>query len=169
MPRSKRPWKTFPLTGKSTPFSLVKQFDYVTLDTKWATLYNELDSFESITNKIVNIHLHGSLRESKWVLNSSNLGFYEALDLIRDRWKYSGLLTVEPEGKRDKSLFNNFVKAMRSLRTQLRANSAGIYFISWRTWDPNHARKSATKIFFANLTLPSVNEVSKLPPRHTVT
>ena len=102
---------------KHTPFSLVKQFDYVTLDTKWATLYNELDSFESIINKVVNIHLHGSLRESKWVLNSSNLGFYEALDLIRDRWKYSGLLTVEPEGKRDKSLFNSFVKAMRSLRT----------------------------------------------------
>lgn len=100
-----------------TPFSLAKQFDYVTLDTKWASLYNELDSFESITNKIVNIHLRGSLRESRWVLNSSNFGFYEALDLIRDRWKYSGLLTVEPEGKRNKSLFNSFVKAMWSLRT----------------------------------------------------
>jgi len=100
-----------------TPFSLVKQFDYVTLDTKWASLYNELDSFESIINKVVNIHLRGSLRECRWVLNSSNFGFYEALDLIRDRWEYSGLLTVEPEGKRDKSLFNSFVKAMRSLRT----------------------------------------------------
>jgi sugar phosphate isomerase/epimerase len=100
-----------------TPFSLVKQFDYVTLDTKWASLYNELDLFESIINKVVNVHLRGSLRECRWVLNSSNFGFYEALTLIRDRWEYSGLLTVEPEGKRDKSLFSSFVKAMRSLRT----------------------------------------------------
>jgi len=73
--------------------------------------------YESIINKVVNIHLRGSLRECRWVLNSSNFGFYEALDLIRDRWEYSGLLTVEPEGKKDKSLFNSFVKAMQSLRT----------------------------------------------------
>lgn len=100
-----------------TPFSLVKLFDYVTLDTKWASLYNELNMFESIISKVVNVHLRGSLREDRWFLNSSNFGFYEALDLIRNRWKYSGILTVEPEGKRDKSLFNSFVKAMRTLRT----------------------------------------------------
>lgn len=100
-----------------TPFSLVKLFDYVTLDTKWASLYNELNLFESIVSKVENVHLRGSLREDRWFLNSSNFGFYEALDLIRNRWKYSGLLTVEPEGKRNKSLFNSFVKAMLSLRT----------------------------------------------------
>jgi len=104
------------LTG-DTPFSLVKLFKYVTLDTKWASLYNELNLFESIISKIVNVHLRGSLREDRWFLNSSNFGFYDALDLIRDRWKYSGLLTVEPEGKRDLSLFNSFVKAMQSLKT----------------------------------------------------
>jgi len=49
--------------------------------------------------------------------SESNRALYEALDLIRDRWEYSGLLTVEPEGKRDKSLFSSFVKAMQSLRT----------------------------------------------------
>jgi len=100
-----------------TPFSLVELFDYVTLDIKWASLYNELNLFESIVSKVVNVHLRGSLREDRWFLNSSNLGFYEALDLIRNRWEYSGLLTVEPEGKRDMSLFHSFVKAMRSLRT----------------------------------------------------
>lgn len=100
-----------------TPFSLVKLFDYVTLDIKWASLYNELNLFESIVSKVVDVHLRGSLREDRWFLNSSNFGFYEALDLIRNRWKYSGLLTVEPEGKRDKSLFNSFVKAMQSLKT----------------------------------------------------
>ena len=99
-----------------TPFSLVKLFDYVTLDIKWASLYNELKKFESITDKIVNVHLRGSLAEDRWLLDSSNFGFYEALDTIRNKWNYSGLFTVEPEGKRDRSLFNSFVKAMQSLR-----------------------------------------------------
>lgn len=102
---------------KHTPFSLVKLFDYVTLDIKWASLYNELNMFEPMISKVVNVHLRGTLREDRWFLNNSNLGFYEALDLIRNRWKYSGLLTVEPEGKRDTSLFNSFVKAMKSLKT----------------------------------------------------
>jgi hypothetical protein len=100
-----------------TPFSLVKRFDYVTLDTKWASLYDELTFFKSILRKVVNVHLRGSLRDGRWVLNSPNVSFYENLDMIRDQWKYSGLLTVEPEGKRDKSLFRSFVKAMRSLST----------------------------------------------------
>lgn len=102
---------------KHIPFSLVKLFDYVTLDIKWASLYNELNMFEPMISKVVNVHLRGTLREDRWFLNSSNLGFYETLDLIRNRWKYSGLLTVEPEGKRDRSLFNSFVKAMKSLKT----------------------------------------------------
>jgi len=102
-----------------TPFSLVKLFDYVTLDIKWASLYNELNMFESIIDNVVNVHLRGALKEDRWFLNSSSFGFYEALDQIRNRWGYSGLLTVEPEGKRDKSLFDSFVKAMRSLRSQV--------------------------------------------------
>ena len=101
-----------------TPFSLVKHFDHVTLDIKWASLYNELSRSESIIDKIVNVHLRGSLRKDRWFLNSPNFGFYEALDLITRRWKYHGLLTVEPEGERNISLFNSFVKAMKSLRTQ---------------------------------------------------
>lgn len=100
-----------------TPFSLVKVFDYVTLDTKWASLYNEFNRFESIIDKVVNVHLRGNLKEDKWFLDSPNLGFYEALNIARNVWKYSGLFTVEPEGKKDKSLFDSFVKAMKSLRT----------------------------------------------------
>lgn len=101
-----------------TPFSLVKLFNYVTLDIKWASLYNELNVFESIIGKVVNVHLRGSLREDRWFLNSSSFGFYEALDLIRNKWRYPGFFTVEPEGKRDSSLFDSFVKAMRSLRNK---------------------------------------------------
>jgi sugar phosphate isomerase/epimerase len=101
-----------------TPFSLVKHFDHVTLDLKWASLYNELSRFESVIDKIVNVHLRGRLREDRWVLDDSSFGFYEALDLIRKDWAYQGLLTVEPEGERNVTLFNSFLKAMKSLRTE---------------------------------------------------
>ncbi|NIO37426.1 hypothetical protein GTO27_06950, partial [Candidatus Bathyarchaeota archaeon] len=38
-----------------TPLSLVKLFDYVTLDIRWASLYNELNLFEPIISKVVNV------------------------------------------------------------------------------------------------------------------
>ncbi len=100
-----------------TPFGLVKSFQYVTMDLRWAAMYNELDAFESIINRIVNIHLRGSLTESKWVLERSDFDFYEALNKIRKKWGYSGLLTVEPEGRIDGSLFEKFLEAMHTLKT----------------------------------------------------
>lgn len=102
---------------RHTPFSLAEPFDYVTLDTRWASLYDELNMFESIKGKVVNVHLRGSLRGDRWFLDSSSFDFYEALDLIVNKWEYPGLLTVEPEGYRDRLLFNSFVKAMKSLKT----------------------------------------------------
>jgi sugar phosphate isomerase/epimerase len=99
-----------------TPFGLVKSFEHVTMDLRWAAMYKEFDAFESIINCIVNVHLRGSLKESKWVLERSNFDFYEALNRIRKEWGYSGLLTIEPEGRRDGSLFEGFIKAMRTLK-----------------------------------------------------
>jgi hypothetical protein len=102
------------LEGHS-PFMLVKSLEHVTLDLRWASMYRELDAFESLIDNIVNVHLRGSLRKSKWVLERSNFDFYEALEKIRKTWGYSGLLTVEPEGRIDGSLFKGFLQAMRSL------------------------------------------------------
>jgi sugar phosphate isomerase/epimerase len=99
-----------------SPFMLVRSFEHVTLDLRWASKYNELDAFESIVDSLANVHLRGSLKRSKWFLERSSFDFYEALNKIRDDWKYSGLLTVEPEGRIDGSLFRSFLRAMRSLR-----------------------------------------------------
>jgi sugar phosphate isomerase/epimerase len=99
-----------------TPFELAKRFKHVTLDLRWAALYDELDRFESLIRNVVNVHLRGSLKGDKWTIGRSSFGFYEALNKIRNNWKYVGLLTVEPEGKIDGSLFENFLEAMRSLR-----------------------------------------------------
>jgi hypothetical protein len=99
-----------------TPFFLVKTFDHVTLDLRWAALYNELNTFESISNKIANIHLRGVLEGDKWALDRSSFTFYEALDTIKTKWKSPALLTVEPEGGIRSSSFSNFIKAMKTLR-----------------------------------------------------
>jgi sugar phosphate isomerase/epimerase len=99
-----------------SPLMLVRSFEHVTLDLRWAAMYGELDAFKSIIDRIVNVHLRGSLKKSAWVLERSSFSFYEALNKIRDDWKYSGLLTLEPEGRIDKSLSSSFLRAMRSLR-----------------------------------------------------
>jgi len=100
-----------------TPFSLVKTFDHVTLDLRWAALYNELNAFESIINNIENIHMRGTLEGNKWALNRSSFTFYEALDTVKNKWKSPALLTVEPEGGISSSSFTNFIKAMKTLRS----------------------------------------------------
>jgi sugar phosphate isomerase/epimerase len=100
----------------STPSDLVKHFDYVTLDLRWAALYNELSAFKPIVDKIVNVHLRGKLGKGKWVLDCSSFDFYDALKKLKDDWGYKGLLTIEPEGAMDSSCFSNFVKAMETIR-----------------------------------------------------
>jgi len=100
-----------------TPFTLVKSFEYVTMDLRWASMYEELDAFESVMKSVVNVHLRGTLEKNRWVMKRSAYDFYATLNRIRNDWMYSGLLTVEPEGRIDGSLFRSFVQATRSLRT----------------------------------------------------
>jgi sugar phosphate isomerase/epimerase len=99
-----------------SPFRLCSLFDTVTLDLRWASMYNELDAFKSIIEKVVNVHLRGRLEGKRWFMEKSDFDFYEALVKIRDGWGYSGLLTLEPEGPMDQSNMGGFLEAMRSLR-----------------------------------------------------
>lgn len=97
-----------------TPFELVKPFEWITLDLQWAALYDELDEFESIQDKIVNVHLRGRLADDEWVLDNAPFEFYAALDVIKNEWGYSGPLTMEPSGLRG-STWQNLVAALASL------------------------------------------------------
>ncbi len=100
-----------------TPFTLVRQFEWITLDLQWAALYDELDKFESVKECIANVHLRGRLEGSEWVLDGAPFVFYKALDVIRSKWDYSGLLTMEPSGLRDGD-WENLVVAMSTLRAR---------------------------------------------------
>jgi hypothetical protein len=99
-----------------TPFALVKEFDYVTLDLRWAAMYDEFDAFQSIVHKMVNIHLRGTLSGKRWVMNRSSFSLYEALGKIKDVVGYNGLVTLEREGTLSSSDFNDFAEAMTELR-----------------------------------------------------
>jgi hypothetical protein len=98
-----------------TPFTLAREFDWVTLDIKWAAFYDEFEKFESIRDQIVNIHLRGNLSKNRWVLPDSPFTFYDALNTIRSDWHYTGLITMEP-GDLKQARYSDFEQAMASLR-----------------------------------------------------
>ncbi|MFW9984728.1 MAG: hypothetical protein ACFFCB_08385 [Candidatus Odinarchaeota archaeon] len=99
-----------------TPFDVVKEFEWITLDLRWAGMYNELDKFAEVRKSIVNVHLRGRLESDKWVTYHAPFTFYEVLDLLRSEWEYSGLLTVEPEGGLKRVGWTDFATAMTSIQ-----------------------------------------------------
>ncbi len=105
--------------GEHTPFDIITNFDWITLDLRWAAMYNELDKFERVKNRIANVHLRGRLEGDQWAIHQAPFAFSEALNLIKNEWDYSGLLTVEPEGGLKNSLWVNFAKALSALKKAL--------------------------------------------------
>jgi len=102
-----------------TPFELAKQFNSVTLDTRWACMYDELEQFYSILSRIVNIHLRAQLVDRRWIFESSTWTFDEIVSLISGKWKYSGLITLEPEGGYRDATIEDLVEALKVLRRNL--------------------------------------------------
>ena len=100
---------------RSTPFDLVQQFEWITLDLRWAAMYDELDRFESVMDRIANVHLRGRLEGKTWHLDDAPFGFYEALHVLRQEWGYCGPLTMEPSGLRAGE-WAGLVAAMVSLK-----------------------------------------------------
>jgi hypothetical protein len=98
-----------------TPFDLVEQYEWITLDLRWVAMYDELDRFGSVIDRVVNLHLRGRLENGVWLLDNAPFGFYEALHAVRQHWGYCGLMTMEPDGLRAGDL-EKLVAAMASLR-----------------------------------------------------
>lgn len=99
-----------------TPLDLLRAFRWITLDLRWAALYDELEAFAPLHSRIANVHLRGRLAGGQWELADAPFGFYQALDLIRREWGYTGLLTMEPEGLAA-GQWDDLARAMASLRT----------------------------------------------------
>jgi len=103
----------------ATPFTLVKEFEHVTLDLRWAAMYDEFAEFQSIVHKLANIHLRGKLEGKRWVLDRSSFSLHKAVSRIKNVWGYKGLLTLEREGTLDSLRLRDFVEAMKDLRIMI--------------------------------------------------
>lgn len=85
----------------ATPFGLAREYDWITLDLRWAALYDELDKFAAVKDRIVNVHLRGKIENGRWAIPAEwfpitkSFDFYQAFDVIKNQWGYEGLLTVE--------------------------------------------------------------------------
>lgn len=98
-----------------TPFDLVEPFEWITLDLGWAAMYDELDRFEALKERVANVHLRGRLQGREWVLDlDASFDFYGGIEIVRDRWGYDGMLTMEPRGLRGCD-WESFVAAMATL------------------------------------------------------
>ena len=68
-----------------------------------------------ISNRIINVHLRGRLEAKQWAIHNAPFKFYDAVDLLRKRWKYKRLMTVEPEGGLKQAKWSDFAAAMSTL------------------------------------------------------
>lgn len=106
-----------------TPFDLARTFEHITLDLRWAALYDELDRFEEICGRIRNVHLSAGLDGTRWAVcdewfpsGRTTFILSEAMHKICAEWGYTGLLTVEASGILPAASFESLAAAMRALR-----------------------------------------------------
>ena len=99
-----------------TPYEIVKDYDWVTLDTKWADMYDELEKFDAVKDKLANIHVSGAYRGSRWLLDDSHGKFEQAFVKARELWQASRLLTIEPAGEYNDVKWKDLVAGIRLFR-----------------------------------------------------
>jgi len=99
-----------------TPFDLVSMFEFVTLDLRWAAMYDEFEKFSKIVDKIANVHIRASLVDRKWVMMDSPFTIEDALNRMCIEWGYTGPLTLEPEGGLRQASLTDFNEALKTLR-----------------------------------------------------
>lgn len=102
-----------------TPASLVKKFNWITVDTRWAAMYDEFDRFSELRDKIANIHIRGHLAGDNWELPDAPISFSETISMAIQKWRYDGPLTLEPEGGIDEDSWVDFLHALNWVRSSL--------------------------------------------------
>jgi len=108
-----------------TPVDLAPSFPWITLDLRWAALYNELAEFAYLKDRLANVHLSGQLGVNTWNVaphwfpgQIATFRFYEALNIIRTHWGYTGLLTVEMHGQKGNT-WDALIAALKTLKENI--------------------------------------------------
>ena len=98
-----------------TPFQIVQDFRHKTLDLKWASMFNDFEKFAGIMAEVDDVHIQGMLQDGDMIPSAGSLNYAYALKQIVRRG-YSGLFTVELEGKADYGdVLDYFVKLRKQL------------------------------------------------------
>ena len=104
-----------------TPFDLVQPYDWITLDLRWAALFDQFHAFATLKDRIANAHLSGQLSDGRWTVSPKwftnqqhIINFDTALDILVDQWRYIGPLTVEIYSARE-ATWDDLISAMKNL------------------------------------------------------
>ncbi len=98
-----------------TPFQIVQDFRHKTLDLRWASMFNDFEKFAGIMAEVDDVHIQGMLQDGDMIPSAGSLNYAYALKQIVRRG-YSGLFTVELEGKADyRDVLDYFVKLRKQL------------------------------------------------------
>jgi len=79
-----------------TPFSLVDRFEWITLDLRWATLYDELERFRACIDRLANVHVRLDVRADGQQIPDDSPAVLETVGRLVHDWGYAGPLTLEP-------------------------------------------------------------------------
>ena len=108
------------LTGH-TPFDLAQAYDWITLDLRWAALFDQFHAFAALKDRIANVHLSGQLVNAQWTVNTKwfanpqhIIEFDAALDILIGQWGFDGPLTVEICSAHE-ATWDDLVAAMNTL------------------------------------------------------
>lgn len=108
-----------------SPVDLLQSFPWITLDLRWAALYNELNDFAHLRDRLANVHLSGQLSVNTWNVapnwfpdQIATFEFYEAINILRTHWDYTGLLTIEMHGQKGNT-WDGLIAAMKTLKENI--------------------------------------------------
>lgn len=82
----------------TSPFRLSEGFGHVTLDLKWASMFDEFNSFLNVIDKVDNVHVQGKYQCGSFAPTVGSLNYRIALKRLVDAG-YRGIFTLELEGK----------------------------------------------------------------------
>ncbi len=99
-----------------TPFQIMQGFKHRTLDLKWASMFNEFNSFTEHLISVDNVHVQGKLQAGRLVSTVGGLDFENALATIK-RKGYSGSFTIELEGATSYKDALNYIDRLKRYAT----------------------------------------------------
>ena len=103
-------------SASTTPYKIVKDYPWITLDVKWALMYGELGRYKAVRDKIIDIHIHGRAQKNRWLFSTAHHTVSDILRTIEKDWDYHRLLTLDTEGSFENMKWRDLVAGISSLR-----------------------------------------------------